>query len=269
MAKPKTPSAYYVRDWYDKSDIDYFGAFVKVYIPFNAWMNEHFKGKGNGSDRAMLDGVKYDANTFRSKLETLLTLDDAEGRKLRGLVGMLHSALESSTIANNGEKITFESVVTGRNPNTVENREYHGVKYMAQYDVSHQTTQVEVTKKSNGQKLVDTTFTGYPAESTVQNQADVLKLNQSQRDYLTGVYRQVNPKMIESLLYKGTKKNEGIVCAGYRMISDTQKLSAGIIEIIYSLRCALFHGVIDPNRDANKVYGEAYQIMHLLVSALI
>ena len=44
MAKAKTPSAYYVRDWYDKSDIDYFGAFVKVYIPFNAWMNEHFKG---------------------------------------------------------------------------------------------------------------------------------------------------------------------------------------------------------------------------------
>ena len=266
MAKSKVPAAYYVREWYDKSDIDYFGAFVKVYIPFNAWMNEHFKEEK--TDRGMLERVKNDVNTFRQKIETLLLLEDSDGDEFRSLIAKLHSALERSTISNLGEKITFERVETGKNPNDTKIQNYYGVEYKVHYDSSPNNSKIEVTEKRSGRKLINMTLDKYPSEESIVVDPKIAALRQSQRDCLMGVYRMVNPTKIESLLYKGKKKKEGIQCGVYKMISDTHKLAAGIVEILYSLRNALFHGIIDPNQDANKVYEAAYQIMHTLVGAL-
>lgn len=264
MAKSKVPAAYYVREWYDKSGIDYFGAFVKVYIPFNAWMNLHFQG----NDREMLERVKNETNTFRTKIETLLTLNDTAGYEFRGLIGVLHGALEESTVANSGEKITFESVVIGKNPTDNVACKYHGIEYKVHYDVSKGMTTIEVTDVKKSKVYVNLSVKGYPSDEDVTSDAQIKALNQSRRDYLLGVYRQVNPKKIESLLYKGKKEKEGIKCGACKMVSDVHKVAAGLIEIIYSLRNALFHGIIDPNKDANKVYGAAYQIMYTLVGAL-
>lgn len=266
MAKAKVPAAYYVREWYEKSDIDYFGAFVKAYIPFNAWMNDHFKEEK--TDRDMLERVKSDANTFRQKILTLLELEDTAGYAFRGAIGSLHSALEESTVANNGEKISFQDVVVCKNSTANVCQVYHGVQYSARYDLSTGVTTVEVKDSKSGKILVSLSERGYPADEVVTNEPTVKALNQSRRDYLLGIYKQVNPKKSESLLYQGSKKTEGIVCGAYKMIPDVSKLASGLIEILYSLRNALFHGVIDPNKDANKVYGAAYQIMHTLVGAL-
>lgn len=266
MAKAKVPAAYYVREWYEKSEIDYFSAFVKAYIPFNAWMNDHFKDEK--TDRDMLERVKSDANTFRQKILTLLELEDTAGYAFRGAIGSLHSALEESTVANNGERISFQNVVTGKNPTTKADQTYHGVRYVAEYDQSTRVTTIDVKEVRSGSRLVSLTMQGYPNEEAVTNDSSVKALNQSRLDYLLGVYRQVNPRKAESLLYQGRKKKEGIVCGAYKMIKEEKKLAAGLIEILYSLRNALFHGVIDPNKDANKVYGAAYQILHTLVGAL-
>ncbi|MCQ2367429.1 MAG: hypothetical protein MJ109_00240 [Kiritimatiellae bacterium] len=266
MAKAKVPAAYYVREWYEKSEIDYFSAFVKAYIPFNAWMNDHFKGEA--TDRAMLERVKSDANTFRQKILTLLELEDTAGYEFRGAIGSLHGALEESTVANSGEKISFQNVVICKNSITNVNQSYHGLQYSAKYDQSTGATTVEVKENKSGKILVALSEPGYPTEDTVIKNPSVNALNQSRLDYLLGVYRQVNPRKEESLLYQGRKKKEGIVCGAYKMIKEEKKLAAGLIEILYSLRNALFHGVIDPNKDANKVYGAAYRIMHTLVGAL-
>lgn len=266
MAKAKVPAAYYVREWYEKSEIDYFSAFVKAYIPFNAWMNDHFKGEK--TDRDMLERVKNDSNTFRQKILTLLKLKDTAGFAFRGAIGLLHGALEESTVANNGEKISFQNVVICKNPITNVTQSYHGIQYSAKYEQTTGLTTVEVKENKSCNVLVSLSERGYPDDDVVIKNPRVKALNQSRLDYLLGVYRQVNPRKEESLLYQGRKKNEGIVCGAYKMIEKEEKLAAGLVEILYSLRNALFHGVIDPNKDANKVYGAAYQIMHTLVGAL-
>ena len=42
----------------------------------------------------------------------------------------------------------------------------------------------------------------------------------------------------------------------------------GLIEVLYNLRNALFHGEINPNGDANKVYGAAYHILRSVIECL-
>ena len=265
MARQTKEVEFYVKEWREKTDIDYFSAFVRVYIPFNAWMNKHCQDENR--DRDKINWIKTSSNTFRDKLIALLQMDEQEGAEFRGKVGALYYALERSTVSNNGAKITFTNVTICRNANTTEDQSRYGVKYHAHYDLTAKKTMLTVSKKS-GQKLLNAIFPDYPPEEIVNANKEFEALNRSQKDEVLSVYRRVNPWKKGSLLYEGEKKDEGILCGAYRMIVEAKDLAAGIIEIIYSLRNALFHGVIDPTKDANKVYEEAYQIMHTLVGSL-
>lgn len=264
MARSKRPAAYYIHEWYEKADIDYFGAFVKVYIPFNAWMNQHFPDVTK--DREMINRVKTDINDFRDAIVNWIEMDDQDGAEFRGLIGSLHAALAHSTLSNNGEKISFENVWTGMNVTTKVMQPYHGINYTVEYKPSV-GVQIEVEEDKAKVKIVNVALPGYPQEDVLLKEPQIKGLNQSRIDYLLGMYRQVNPMKKDSLLCKG-KRKRGIKCGAYFMVKDTKALAAGIIEIIYGLRNVLFHGVINPNKDANRVYGVAYKIMHILMASL-
>jgi hypothetical protein len=45
-------------------------------------------------------------------------------------------------------------------------------------------------------------------------------------------------------------------------------MATGLIEIMFNLRNALLHGEINPNGDANKVYGAAYHLLRRVIECL-
>ena len=49
---------------------------------------------------------------------------------------------------------------------------------------------------------------------------------------------------------------------------NTDHLSQAIIEILYNLRCILFHGEIQPNKDNLKIYKPAFYMLRLLIKSL-
>jgi len=259
-------STYYVSEWCKLAEIDYFSAFVKAYIPFNAWMNDHYKKED--TDRAKLEQVKRVHNTFRDKIIELLQLNDQEGEAFRNSIGELHDALQHSTVSKNGEMIRFDVVPrVAKTQPTVTNKR-SGVTYSAQYCDNPKCATITVDNKS-GTRKVKMSFKTYPADDDIKRHTDFGKLSQTQQDELLAVVHQVNPNICMSLLYSGTDKKKGIVCGAFRMIEELEQLAAGIIEILYSLRNGLFHGIVDPNKEANRVYGAAYQVLHKLIAALV
>lgn len=263
MAKAKVPAAYYVREWYEKSEIDYFSAFVKVYIPFNAWMNSQYPNEQ--LDRAKINHIKKSPNTFRTRLVSLLGMSNQEGEAFRGFIGALHDALEKSALINNGQKISFTDVVFERN-NKVDGEVIRsGIKYHAHYDDVNTKTILTIYNRK-GSRTLCATFDEFPSEKEVRANSDISQLPAEKIALLVNVSREVNPLIRGSLLQNTGKKR--IACGAYFMLEDAECLSAGIIEVLYNLRNALFHGVIKPTKAANVVYGEAYRIMHILVEAL-
>lgn len=266
--KSKKKATFYVHEWLEKADVDYFSAFVKAYIPFNAWLNDHYSGLN--SDREKINAVKTTQNTFHDKLESLLQLKDSEGETFRGQLGELHDALERSALVNNGEKITFTDVSFGRNPIPKVDQTIRGVAYHAHYDDSRKETILSIHSRV-GKTISIMSFPEYPSEDEVCANAGFAKLSQSQKDVLLGMYRQANPFRRGSLLQEGKimKGKDVIKFGSYTMIKDVGQLSAGVIEVLYTMRNALFHGIINPTHDANRAYGAAYHVLRTLIASLV
>lgn len=92
-------------EWKALADIDYFGAFVKAYIPFNAWMSISYATLK--TDREKINEIKRNSNTFRNKICALLNANNQDGSQFRGLLGELHDLLENNQIYNQDKRTTF------------------------------------------------------------------------------------------------------------------------------------------------------------------
>ena len=53
-------------EWKRLADIDYFGMFVKAYIPFNAWLSAYYPKLD--MDRAKINAIKKEPNPFRNRI---------------------------------------------------------------------------------------------------------------------------------------------------------------------------------------------------------
>jgi hypothetical protein len=94
-------------------------------------------------------------------------------------------------------------------------------------------------------------------------------------------YHQVNPlKPINLILppQRKSKKNpqfkppaNSIIINSDKnlyFINEPEKIAKSIIEILYNLRNALFHGEINPSPDVQKIYKEAYNVLYPLIKVL-
>lgn len=100
-----------IAEWKKLADIDYYGMFVKAYIPFNAWLNDNFS---EPKDREKINRIKSKPNRFRDKITNLLNSPSQEGANFRNSIGALHHCLEICPLQNQGETITFSDVYIGK-----------------------------------------------------------------------------------------------------------------------------------------------------------
>jgi len=199
MAKKKE-STYYVSEWCKQADIDYFSTFVKAYIPFNAWMNDHYKTEK--TDRDKLEKVKWVSNTFRDKIIDLLQLKDQVGTAFRSLIGELHDALLHSTVSKNGEMIGFDEVPRIAKSQPTATNARRGVTYSAQYCDNPKSATINAINR-NGRQIANMSFQSFPTDDDIKGHSDFAKLSQTQKDELLAVVHQVDPDIRMSLLYSG------------------------------------------------------------------
>jgi hypothetical protein len=155
-------------------------------------------------------------------------------------------------IANNAHK----------DASTTHNRIHYHVK---RGDPSGEQILCEVTTRrgcvfSLAQNQYD--FTGlraHPQHATI---------TRSQRAKLEGLYQSINPREMKSLLDFRRRGNH-IKAGTVRLRDDPEVIFAGLVEIIYCLRCLLVHGNIAPNTTHNEVYEPAYFILRRFLGCIV
>ncbi len=99
-------------------------------------------------------------------------------------------------------------------------------------------------------------------ETELDVHSDFRKLGAEQQGQCKAFYREVRPYVIESVLKKDRENN--IV-----FIAERAKVSRGIVEVLYLLRCSLMHGEVTPDQNSMEVYEYAYYVLAAILKKMI
>lgn len=249
------------KDWIKEIDlnIDYFSAFIKAWIAFNSWYRSEYTER---SDRDIIEKIKSQNNRFKGYIESFLDKNNnsEKASAFRENLSKLRESLVNATISTQErggvtQQISFSEIAIN-NPKSVAEGDYRQTHYKVQR--THQGVVTIISRKNNTavehfhfeQEVYD--------ESALDAHPDFKRLGIEQQGQCHAFYKEVQPYNTESVL---TKDRENQIV----FIPERAKVSRGIIEVLYLLRCSLMHGEVYPDVNSNEVYKYAY----LLLSAIL
>ncbi len=253
------------KDWIRKIDIDidYYSAFVKAWIAFNAWYRNEFTER---TDREIIEKLKTNSNRFRGYIETLLdtnnNADDAISFKEN--LNNLQTALVNASIVTQerggiNQQISFSEIAIN-NPKNLSEGDYRTTHYKIQR--TRQKIITLVHRKNNSADIYFQFEQDKYDEIELDVHADFLRLGQEQQGQCKAFYKEVCPYVVESVLKKD--RNNNII-----FITERAKVSRGIIEVLYLLRCSLMHGEVTPDNNSLEVYKYAYYILAAILKKML
>lgn len=255
-----------IRKWLEQADVDYIGPFVKAWLAFNAWYRSVYTHR---TDREILDDLRWNPNVVRNHVVPLLVGSGEEAEQLRDPIGHLHHRLERYHIHSqhrgDWERITFTSVFLRSQPQTAQSRN----RYRCSFAVTPGNGNpvpltVTIAQNGNGNRIFNLTQNRFDIDE-LQRDPDFQRLTPDQRGTLLSLYRRLNPRLIADLTNNG---GSPIRCGAYDLHCSCEDLFAGLCEIIYSLRCCLFHGELVPDREAIACYEPAYRIVRRFLASI-
>jgi hypothetical protein len=248
--------------WLRMSDIDYVGQFVKSWLAFNAWYRSAYAVP---QDRMIINEIKWNNNPVLSKLRPMLEGASEEAEQFRAEIGLLHNRLQGYEIhtgkGNEKRPITLTEVFLRENPPTTKTGQSYGYSFQVQRLANKQVI-VEVQGKKGAIVLHHTQQT-YDL-STLQALADYQKnLTPNLQAFLRQLYEEARPSWVVDLTqYKDLDHNtREIKCGAYAFKCGKEALFAGVVEVVYLMRCTLFHGELVPTKDAIACYEPAFRLV--------
>lgn len=286
-----------VSHWVEKAqiDTDYYIHFMKAWIAFNSWYSSSYPAEN--TDSAIFTKLKKEVNDFRSKILNLINSNTSEAIQFKKHIAQLHLELERNEIPSPERKITFANIVIEENTLPTCGCEVKGKNYTYKIKIDYNHSAINGQQKMSIQvfDLRDTNNQG--RMNLNQNDWDISELkNHPQfklpkiihktekskvQDALISCYNDINPQKPTNLLMppklKGRNKIKAIPencivmnCENHiYFINDANKISSGLISILYDLRNKLFHGEISPTYEIQAIYREAFFILNPLIKVLI
>lgn len=265
--------------------IDYYTQFIKSWIPFNAWymVSYYNESLNRKTDRDIIDYIKNNANPFRARIINLLNGDDNIANQFKFFLGQLHLQLEGHTVPDDDNKLTFTSINIARNSNTNHSIPFRNLIYKTNYNVSapRGTNRIKCeifdARRGNTNIYLDE-FSDWSMNEFL-NRPSYITLASERKEKLRLCFEEINPKKPENIIVKPVRDRFNNFQAPSRSITidkdtnvyfidDAQLVSKVIIEMLYKLRCILFHGEINPTATNQGIYEHAYNIQKLLIQEL-
>ena len=275
-------STIHLKNWVDWSNPDYYTMFVKAWIPFNAWfMDSFYDERTRRRDRDIIDYIKDNPNKFRDKIVNLLAGSGVESQLFYSHLDGLDRELEAHTLKNRGERVSFSNMRLSSNPVSVRNEEHGAYKYKCEKITSAGTLswRCQIMKRSDSSTICQFSLPKWDLTSFHDNpdflalRTAVLKRN------LEDCFLKIDPrpvaKIVLSIVSRGGREKAPlrsltISDARKRYFTDDKILvSKALVEILYSLRCMIFHGSLDPTGSNQGVYEHAFYIMNILIKELV
>lgn len=252
------------------SDVDYLGQFVKAWMAFNAWYRSSYADR---TDRNIITEFKWQPNPVRNKLVPLLTRTDGEDAdQFRADIGLLHYRLENYHISSgrdgDKERITLTSVFLKELPPFLETDQHFNYVFSVSRPASGK---IETTVKNKAGALVLNLSQSKYNMQELENHASYALLPVSLRPKVRNMYQQAAPRLLRDLLSFNNRdagEPAHIKCGSFQFPCGRQNLFAGTSEVIYQLRCTLFHGELEPTGQASECYEPAYRILRRYLSCI-
>lgn len=253
------------KDWIKKIDInvDYYSAFIKAWIAFNSWNRSEYTER---TDREVIEKIKSQNNRFKSYIENFLDKNNTteESTEFKNNLFKLRALLTNAAIITQerggvSKQITFAEIAI-TNPKNSSMGDYRQTHYKVQRTAQKVTT---IVSKKNDPSTVYFSFEQEVYDETALDvHGDFLRLGSEQQGQCKAFYKEVCPYVTESVLT--TDRDNDIV-----FVEERSKVSRGIVEILYLLRCSLMHGEVFPDNSANEVYKYAYLVLASVLKKLV
>ncbi|OYU79898.1 MAG: hypothetical protein CFE23_11625 [Flavobacterium sp. BFFFF1] len=242
--------------------------FIKSWLPFNAWYCNNYPQHRN-KDRPILEEMKVDNNLFTTRIISLLQNSDEDSTIFQNNLVKLYSFLESYKVPNAIDNISFRSLNFRTNPTTSYIKSYRGHNYKVEIISPVQPynyrIRVDILNPSGGNIFLYN-HTKYDKSHLIAD-ADFMQLSLTNKNIILEGLEKVNPKLKESLLV--VRRNESLqTISNILFTNDTPLLAKAIIEVLYNIRCILFHGEIQPSKDNLKIYEPAFYMLKQLIKSL-
>lgn len=267
-----------LRRWREAAEVDWFSQFIKAWIPFNAWITETY---GDLSDRELLDRVKGTANITKNRTLPMLAKnlrvardaeggwqdDSADAQDFRLQIGQLHRCLQECVVEGRRGRVSFETVDIGANPK----RDEQETKWKRNFRVRRDhPVKGEIHIEISASKTVAAFALTLPSHNQreLEDNPAFRVLTAEQRTVLISQFNAVAPRLVMNVLAEhGVPKK--LTYGDVHFIDDADKNFSALIDVLYGLRNALFHGSITPNETHNRIYKPAYLIAMRLVKCTI
>jgi len=259
------PSLYteHATRWRELSYIDYLGYFVTAWLAFNAWYRNAYP---EGSDRQIINEIKLKPNLIRNRIIPLLQDTTEEASLFKSYVANLHNKLESTQQYCGQIRITFREVfIKEVRPLTVSKNDY-GCNFEIVFgSAANQKDIISRVKNRKGVVIFELTQQRFDMTELTTHPHYIERLSQSRKNVLADMYRAANPRVTLNLLGENSPP---ISIGSYQFKCTESDLFAGILEIIYLMRCTLFHGELAPTKDNGACYEPAYFIIKKLLDCI-
>lgn len=238
-----------LKEYKEQMEIDYFAYFAKAYFAFNCYLKDKFSNCT--ADRDKIDEMKR-ANyfsIFKRLLEENLFIQN---------LSELKNQLSSRLITNNEEPVYFEYVKIKSFANRIicNNETYRRVKYFIKI-----TDNGRIIAKINNEEenKIDCIYDDFnnKLNSSVFSKTQKERIQSIIKEEIESYVKDITP-LITKLLTNETLTDDEI-----------KDIYRAFVEIIYSMRNALFHSEINPeNTETKQAYEKAYWLLREFVRIL-
>ncbi len=244
------------------SDIDYLGQFVKVWLAFNAWYRSAYT---ENQDRKIINEIKWQGNPILSRLRPLLERDSDDAAQFRAEIALLHHRLEGYELFSGKgvekTRISFANIFLRERPPLAKTNNYYGYEFKVER-LANKQVNTEVKRNSSGVVVFQHNQANYTLADLEAQAGFSQTLSPTQQGVLRQLYAEVSPNWVENLLtYQDPATAVDIECGAYRFKCGKNALFAGMVEVLYQMRCILFHGELAPSKDAIACYEPAYRLV--------
>jgi len=278
----------HIRNWIDRSEQlhDYYILFVKSWIPFNAWYMHNFyddtTNPKRDTDSSIISHINSTSNTYRDKIKSFLRGTSEVSMEFKKLISDLHFELEAKPIPDYENRISLATINLAKNNLKMHSQHSGRNTYFVEFKYQLPKTQkrwfLEVQKKNNNQTLYRVELHSWSLEE-LNNDVDYIAIpDHEMKNQLRDAFTYINPKKPVVLIVAPKRRRNQYIQPPNSIVIDEVKqlyctddidlISKAIVQMLYELRCKLFHGELDPTDANQSIYKYAYYIQNLLIKEL-
>jgi len=279
-----------ITKWLEKAEPDYYTMFIKSWIPYNAWYMHNFFDEDSNpkrtSDRDIIYHIENNSNAYKNAIAGFLNGTSDGAGDFKRLISNLHYKLEETPIPDYDNRISFCNICIDNNaqkegPYTITETDFV-VTGKHDKNIVPKTNPrwiFEVLEKKTGMTISRVALQKCSI-SELRANSDFRSLIRKYQAAMESCLNEIDPNKKTNIVilpvYNKTRTKiqqppNSIIIDEIRHLYFTDNIDdicRALIQILYELRCKLFHGEIEPSDNYLGIYEQAFLIQRILIKSL-